>query len=136
MRTLNFICLLLGFYLFSLPAASADQLAWISKAQAETAVAYLKKEKQVILFCGCCDADQMEKIKIQEVTYRIVDAQQGYYQVFVTALYEGKVQEIPLDLAYVHIKEKKKAQCLGKVLGFECDPCVAPFYWKIAKNKY
>ena len=112
----------------------ADQLAWITEEQAQKAVEFLKTQKQAILYCACCDNDPKQRVKIKNITYRHPkmggEVQKGYYQVFVTAKVDGKWQEIALDLAYIHIKKGKKAYCLGKELGFECDPCTEPFAWK------
>lgn len=125
----------LALLIFTLPSLKADQLAWITEAQAKKAVEFLQKHKKVILHCACCDKDPKEKVKIKNITYRHPEmggkVQKDYYQVFVTIKIEGEWKEIGLDLAYVHIKQGKEAHCLGKVLGFECDPCIEPFAWKL-----
>lgn len=130
-QCLLLLCLLIVFT----PIVKADQLAWITKTQAEKAVEFLQKHKQVILHCACCDNDPKEKVKIKNITYRhptmAGEEQTDYYQVFVTVKVNGKLEEIGLDLAYVHIKQGKEAHCLGKVLSFECDPCIEPFAWKL-----
>lgn len=121
--------------LFLSTQSRADQLAWISEAQAKKAVEFLKNHKQVILYCACCDNEPKEKVKIKNITYRHPEmggkVYKEYYQVFVTIKLDGKWQEVGLDLAYVHIKKAKKAYCLGKELDFECDPCTEPFSWKV-----
>ncbi len=128
---LLFLCLLLVFT----HTVKADQLAWITKEQAAKAVTFLQKHKKVILHCACCDNDPKEKVRIKNITYRhptmAGEEQKDYYQVFVTIKVNGKWEEIGLDLAYVHIKQDREAHCLGKVLGFECDPCTEPFAWKL-----
>lgn len=111
--------------------AKADQLALITHAQAEKAVAYLKKETSVILWCSCCEGDPMKRITINEVF--IKETENGkYYSVVLKGRDEdGKEVEEYLDLAYVFVKKGSKGQSLGKVLKFECDPCVKPFNWDV-----
>lgn len=115
-------------FLFMSVLAKADQLAWITLAQAKQAKAYLLEQKEIKLWCACCDNDTLKSIKITKMYYKNVSG--SYYQVVV----EGKdekgnsvVEEI--DLAYVHVKKDEKAYCLGKVLKFECDPCTEPLSW-------
>lgn len=134
-QTFTKILMLIFLLMFFAPNLKADQLAWISKEQAEKAVAFLKKNKRVILHCACCDNDPKDKFKIKNITYRHPtmggEEQKGYYQVFVTIKVNGEWEEVGLDLAYVHVKQGSKAHCLGTVLGFECDPCIEPFAWKL-----
>jgi hypothetical protein len=54
--------------LFVIHAASfADQLAWLSKADADRAAAYIEGCKKLALYCGCCDNLSMEIIKVKGV---------------------------------------------------------------------
>lgn len=109
--------------------AKADQLAALTREQAEKAVAYLKKESTVILWCSCCESETMNRISINEVFLK-ADKNGKYYSVIVKGRNEeGKEVEEYVDLAYVFVKKGKKAQCLGKVLKFKCDPCTDPFDW-------
>jgi hypothetical protein len=118
--------------LFSLVILSSvtfsDQLAWISKSQAETTVAYFEDNdiKQVILWCACCDDDPKVLVNVINVSFRPTESG-GYYEVYIegNSVY-GKVNQA-VDLAYVHIQKGKKWYCLGKQLGFECDPCTKSF---------
>ncbi|BAV06649.1 hypothetical protein SAMN05421788_107309 [Filimonas lacunae] len=110
--------------------AKADQLALISHEQAEKAVAYLKKETSVVLWCSCCEGDEMKRITVGEVFVKSVDNGK-YYEVILKGRDEnGKEVEEALDLAYVFVKKGSKGQSLGKVLKFKCDPCVDPFNWE------
>lgn len=125
------------FTIFCAKQTKADQLAWITETQAKKAVEFLKTQKKVILHCACCDKDPKKKVKIKNIVYRhpkmAGEVQKDYYQVFVTIKVDGKWKEVGLDLAYVHIQKGKKAFCLGKELGFDCDPCIEPFSWKAEK---
>lgn len=133
MKKVTFIFVVLLF--LGIVNAKADQLAWITKAQAQKAVKLLKKQRWLVLYCACCDGDEKKKVKIKNVTYRHPlmqgKPQKEYYTVVVTAKIDGKWKEMELDLAYAHVKKKRQAHCLGKVLGFECDPCTKPFSWKV-----
>ncbi|WP_131538705.1 hypothetical protein [Pedobacter nototheniae] len=109
--------------------SKADQLEALTQAQAEAAVAYLKKEPIVILWCSCCDNETPRKITVNEVFYK-ADSNGKYYSVILKGRDEsGKEVEEYLDLAYVFVKKGNKAQSLGKVLKYKCDPCTKPFAW-------
>jgi hypothetical protein len=111
--------------------AKADQLQWLTKDQAEKTVEYFEDNdiKRVILWCACCDNNRMEKVKVTKIYFRKAE-DPNYYEVIIegTGADSRKINEA-VDLAYVHIKKNKKAYCLGKELGFECDPCTTPFKW-------
>ncbi len=122
--------IILFFVLLSAVLVSkADQLQALTQVQAETAVAYLKKEPIVILWCSCCDNQTPKKITVNEVFYKKYPDGK-YYSVIVKGRDEsGNEVEEYLDLAYVFVKKGNKAKSLGKVLKFECDPCTKPFDW-------
>jgi len=127
MKKTVFLLLLLCTALFS----KADQLQALTQKQAETAVAYLKKEPIVILWCSCCDNQTPKKITVNEVFYKQYPDGK-YYSVIVKGRDESGVEvEEYVDLAYVFVKKGKKAKNLGKVLKFECDPCTKPFDWSV-----
>jgi hypothetical protein len=110
-------------------AAKADQLAWISLEQAQEATEYLKKQKQVILWCACCDNDSKTMVLISSITYKQVSDE--YYQVvLVGKTASGQTVTEELDLAYVHVNINGEARCLGTVLEYECDPCTEPFSFR------
>lgn len=123
-RPFIMLCLLLASYF-----TKADQLALVTREQAEKAVAYLKKEATVVVWCSCCDGDPMKRITVTEVFTKI-DQDGKYYSVVLKGRdEEGKEVEEYLDLAYTFVKKGSKGHALGKVLKFKCDPCVPPFYW-------
>lgn len=116
------------FCVFLSASAFADQLAWISKLEAESAVKLLEKQKVVLLYCGCCDNDPMQYVKISKVSCQKNGF--GYYEVFVTGVdASGNRVSEAIDLAYAHIKKGDKALCVGLALGLECDPCVKNIKW-------
>jgi hypothetical protein len=109
--------------------SKADQLAYITKAQADKAVKFLQDKDELILWCACCDNDKKQKITVNHVYSEFVNYQH-YFQVILEGKDEnGKKVRIELDLAYVHFKKGKKAQCVGKALKFKCDPCTKAFKW-------
>jgi antitoxin component YwqK of YwqJK toxin-antitoxin module len=111
----------------------ADQLAWISKDQAQKATDYLKQQKQVVLWCACCDGETKRVVNVTGVSFVQVD--KDYYQVVLegTDLSGGSIKE-NLDLAYVHCNVKGKGVCVGTTLHFECKPCTDPFDWPVSSN--
>lgn len=90
-------------------SAFADQAAYITKAQAEKAAAFLKDKKQIRHFCAPCDdkGDRVEDITAVEA----VDANyQSYWEV--------KVNGKGIDLAYVYFQNKDgKWKNLAKEIG-------------------
>lgn len=108
----------------------SDQLAWITKEQAEKTVHYFdeKNISQVILWCACCDNDPKTPVEITNVFFKPAEDPQ-YYEVWIegTNVLLGQVISQPVDLAYVHVKRGTKWRCLGKELKFECDPCTKSF---------
>src|SRR4030095_16305773 len=118
------------FIVFAVKLTFSDQLAWITKEQAETTVAYFEDEniKQVVLWCACCDNDRKKlKVKVSKIFDRQT-AEPDYYEVVIEGLTErGVFINDPVDLAYVHVKRSGKWRCLGRELGFKCDPCTKAF---------
>jgi hypothetical protein len=109
----------------------ADQLAYLSKQEAEKAVAYLLKHKKVINFCGCCNEAIPLKVKVINAEARYTNYE-NYYEVYIT--YKDKNNQsksIPVDLAYLWTKYKGNVVTIGEVLHLEHDPCVDTINWKI-----
>jgi hypothetical protein len=123
------------FFILILVLASklciADQLAYITKEQAEKTVQFIKDYgiSKLILWCACCENDIPLKVEINKVFYRYTGYEE-YYEIVVEGRKEnGDYFASTVDLAYVHIQSGSKANCLGKELGFECTPCTIPFLW-------
>lgn len=114
--------------------AYADQLAYISKENAEEAAAYLLKKKTVYLFCGCCVMQEPLKAKIVEAK-AVYTGYENYWEVEVVWLGEdGERRTERLDLAYVWKKQLFGYKTLGTILGLEHDYCVKPNNWNDPKN--
>lgn len=122
------IVLLIVVLLAFASASMADQLWYISQSEAKAAVELLQKQKYVLLFCGCCDGDEMQYVKIEKVYTK---TESGYYIVVVDGVdANGNKVSKELDLAYAHIQKKKMALCVGKALKLDCDPCVKNLEWQ------
>ena len=125
MKKIFFLILIL----FVNKIAFADQLAWITKEQAEKTVAYLKRShvSEMVLWCACCDNDQKTKIHLTGVSYRKVESY-DYYEVVITGTRaDGSAVSESVDLAYVHLEVNGLWKCLGAIMHFDCDPCTQPF---------
>lgn len=110
-------------------ASRADQLAYISKEDAEKAVKVISKLRKVYLFCGCCSLEEPKKVKPVKVYYEYTNYE-SYYEVFIEYKDDnGKVVREPVDLAYIWRKKRKKYQTIGQVLNLEHDPCVYLENW-------
>lgn len=106
--------------------ARADQLQILNFEQADAAVAYLSEEEYVILYCGCCETDEMAIVYISSVYYEKVGEDE--YVVHVAGVdAEGNELDTEIDLAYVHVNIEDTFYCLGQMLLYECDPCTEPF---------
>jgi hypothetical protein len=117
------------FLFFVLATSKADQLAYLTKEQAKTATAFLKKQAEVLIWCACCDNDPIQVVKVTKVRFKSVKYKQ-YYQISLKGVDKsGKTRKEELDLAYVFINKNGKAYCVGKELGYKCDPCTGVFEW-------
>lgn len=120
------LLLIITLFIFS-SRAKADQLAFISKAQAEQAVELLKEQKELILWCACCVDEQMRRVTVKNVSIRYTEYQEFYTVVLDAIDNNGNSISEELDLAYVHFRIGTKAYNVGQTLGFKCDPCTLPF---------
>lgn len=113
----------------------ADQLAYISKADADRAVAKIEKMKTIYLFCGCCSL--VEPVKIQPIkVYTKHTGYEEYWEVYVQYLDEdGITRDEPLDLAYVWKKGLFKYKTIGQVLDLDHDTCTYIKDWDKAKEE-
>jgi len=104
--------------------AKADQLAYLSKSDAEKAAAYMRKQSKLYLYCGCCDDEERQKIRPEKVEVRYT-GYEDFYEVVVT--FTGARSAIPelvaVDLAYTWVRKKFKYNTVGTMLGFTHDPC-------------
>ncbi|MDX2359995.1 MAG: hypothetical protein QNK23_04245 [Crocinitomicaceae bacterium] len=112
----------------------ADQLAYISKADAERAVEFISKKKKIYLFCGCCSIVEPKLVKVIEVSAKFTNYE-NYYEVYIKYKNEnGEIVEEPIDLAYVWFKKKKEYFTVGSKLGPDHDPCVELDDWDNPKH--
>ncbi len=116
-------------FFISVSYIQADQLQWITKDQAKETYDYFKEHgfKQIILWCACCDNDLKMLVNVKDFSYKPA-SDPNFYEFYITGeTYDGKTVNQSVDLAYVHIMRGSKWRCLGKELGFECDPCTKAF---------
>ncbi len=106
--------------------ASADQLAWIAKADADKAAELIERQKKVTLFCGCCDADVAREVTVEGVEVRATGYDESYEVVITFVDESGEVQSEALDLAYAWVEGKQGLSTIGEMLGMEHDPCTRP----------
>lgn len=119
MKTFVLLLLFVGFATF----AKADQLAYLSKEDAEKAATFIRTQKALYLYCGCCDGDTPTKIKPISVEVRYTNYE-NYYELVLTYKDEnGQTQTTEIDLAYVWFKRKKKMLTVGTEMLLEHDPC-------------
>lgn len=101
----------------------ADQLAYISQKDANRAVEFIRTQKSIILFCGCCDNDVPILIKPINVYTKFTNFE-NYFEVVVEYKNkEGNISTIELDLAYTWYKKKKKVKTIGQKLNLKHDFC-------------
>lgn len=122
MKAFILFLFLIGFATVS----KADQLAYLSKSDAEKAAAYIRKQRKLFLFCGCCDGDVPLKIRPEKVEVRYTGYEE-FYEVVVTYTpgRESTPSSVPVDLAYVWAKKKFKTFTVASALKLEHDPCKA-----------
>ena len=68
---------ILVFFFLALSIVSrADQLAWITRSDAEAAVQVINQQAELLLFCGCCDNDPKRYIEVEtsSVSYTGTDS--------------------------------------------------------------
>jgi len=110
--------------------AAADQLAFITKDQADKGAAFIKSQREVLIFCGCCKDDPKVYLEVTDA-YVEHTGYQNFYHVKITGINrEGEKITIDADLAYIHVNKNGMALSVGKILGFECDPCVNDLKWE------
>lgn len=113
--------------------AKADQLAYITKEQAQTVADYLMKKGNVVLFCGCCTLEKPVKVKVIEATVQYT-GYEDYYEVEIE--YENELGEYVykrIDLAYVWQKKFFGYKTLGQLFELDHDYCVKPNDWNNPK---
>lgn len=112
----------------------ADQLAYISKAEADEAVEMIQKMKSIYLFCGCCSLVEPIKVKPTKV-YAEYTNYEDYYEVIIEYIDDqGNTVTDHLDLAYVWKKKLFGYKTIGQLMGLEHDYCVKPNDWDNPKH--
>ena len=118
----------IAFLALTSATAKADQLALITLDQAEKAADYIGRQRELVLWCACCENETKEQVSITSVYYRSAGGDL-YETVLKYKDSEGNLHERAIDLAYAHVFINGQAHCLGQILEMACDPCTAPFEW-------
>ncbi len=121
--------------LFLASFSYADQLAYISKSEADEAVTLIKKMKSVYLFCGCCAMQAPVKVSPTKVYAKFTDYE-DYWEVYIEYTDKNGATIVePLDLAYVWKKKMFGYKTIGSLLALEHDYCVQPKDWDKPENQ-
>ncbi|NJO02995.1 MAG: hypothetical protein HC880_16110 [Bacteroidia bacterium] len=124
--------ILLFLFLTPIGFGYADQLSALSEDQAQQAIDFMKDHPHLVLWCACCGQDTQQYLKISRVYYQRHRIVEEMYEVVVSGvLATGDSISTAVDLAYIHVVKEGIAYCVGDELGFECDPCTAPFEFSI-----
>lgn len=122
------IIILSIYFLIGANTLFADQLSYITKSQADTAIRVLKNQSKVLLWCACCDNDPKVIMKVKDIQLNVVGQNNEYYQIVVIGRDNvGKEIKKEIDLAYTFILKNGQWYNLGQELKFKCDPCTRPF---------
>ena len=89
---------------FAAATTWADQCAWLSKDQAQEAIAALAQAKEVKSFCEPCQTKIAEIIVIQKLTIRSVQGSSRSWEVLVN--------DRGIDAAYIYVDQSNLAQII------------------------
>lgn len=121
-------------FIFLASYSFADQLAYISKDDADKAVLMISELKTHYLFCGCCSMEKPMKVEPKKVFARHT-GYEDYYEVVIEYITpEGNKVEEAIDLAYTWAKKLGKYATIGKLLELNHDHCVKPQHWNNPKK--
>jgi hypothetical protein len=112
------------FLLIGCSSAKADQLAYLSKLDADKAVECIVQYKYIYLFCGCCDDDVPRMVQIKDAYIRKT-GYEDFYEVVLKYSVDGEIKEEAIDLAYTWVRKKNKFKTIGALLHMEHDICRA-----------
>jgi len=119
MKTLTLILIFITFFSF----AKADQLAYLTKTDAERGAEFIRENPSLVLHCGCCAGYSFEKVEAVNVTVKHT-GYEDYYEIIIEFIdIRGNERSEAIDLAYVWTKEEDKYVTIGQVLELEHDPC-------------
>ena len=128
--------LLLVLFLSIVGFAQADQLAYLTKEQAEEVAAYLNKKNEIYLFCGCCAIVEPQRIIVDHAE-AVYTGYEDYWEVEIAYEYTDEktyFKRKKLDLAYVWKKGLFGYKTLGKKFKLDHDPCVNIKDWDNPAN--
>lgn len=102
--------------------SQAAQLAFLPKEKAYKSLLYIKNNNITeMLLLDACQGTKPVKLGIDKVVSDYTGTQNFFQICVITKSFEYK----KLDLAYVFVKSESETWVnLGKLLGFECFPCI------------
>jgi hypothetical protein len=128
---MNRITWVLLFTLLLAIPARADQLAYISKKQAKKARKEIRKMDYVYLYCGCCNSDIKELVKVVKVNIKFTGYENFYEVILIYIDKFGNTVTKGVDLAYVWTNKNNEIRTIGELLKLKHDPCkpLGNVYW-------
>ena len=115
---------ILIFAIFLCLNTRADQLSCLTKANADKASDIIKSKEFLVLFCGCCDNNELEMVKVLSANV-IKDCK--YQVVLRYENFDGEIKSKSIDLAYVWMEDpsdSNKGITIASYLNLKHDPCV------------
>ena len=101
----------------------ADQLAYLSKTDADRGAKVIKETQSLVLYCACCSNYSVQKVEITNVTVKYTGYEE-YYEIIIEYIDDkGNEQSEAIDLAYVWTMQNGKYVTIGQILELEHDPC-------------
>jgi hypothetical protein len=120
------IFLLLFTFIF-VQSSYADQYEIISEEMAIEAVELLNNQSDVIVWCDCCDGENLLYVTVNSAYYEYT-GENGESTVFLSGFDEyGNEYLEALDLAYVYVADGELAVKVSEFLGYETEVCTEYF---------
>ena len=119
------------FTIFISLSSTADQLTCLTEASANNGSQIINDQEYLVLFCGCCDNNDVEMVKVLSSNV-IKDC--DYQVVLRYETVDGKIKSKSIDLAYVWMEDpndSNKGITIANYLNLEHDPCAE---WINVKN--
>jgi hypothetical protein len=123
---------ILSFLILCSFSLRADQYASVNLKTADSTLSILKGQKEVLLYCACCDDDVKRWVTLTRSWKKETGG--GDYAIYVEGkTREGKAVNEDIDLAYVYVNINGTGFCLAEQVGLNSYPCMLPFNWATGK---
>lgn len=104
--------------LFAPATVSADQFAWVSPEEGARAVEFIRSAGTVRVFCKPCGDRTVRRLEVESVAVHAIEGESAYVEV--------RVNDEPLDLAYVYLPEGEPPKWRNLALRLGLDPVDVP----------